>query len=560
MKTFSFARLLIAAGCLASCATPFGDAPGSGQTNGGTSSDGGDSNLDGGVLDPGVGFSFVQADGPAYVRQGQPIDITISVARYIIPGNDIKIDITGVPNGVSVDPLTLTIPSGSSTGHLTITVDPSIPQGELNVELQGLAAGATIPANTNIQLFVRGKPGTLDTSFGTDGIVDLGEDGADATGVATLPDGKIFLGGYIGSTVAVVRLTDRGIPDQTYGVDGRVRKSVGTLSSTNPTTNIVVDSSGAVVLGANVPPNPGGIALRVNPSGVIDTGFGDQGIAHLVSGATGSTKSSVQSLAQGSDGSLYFGAVNSSLSTQPNVEMKLLPDGTTGSKWANNGVQSISHSPGPECEGTNTIGKECAIISVALDPNDQLFVFQYKGDGGWLNQLDKNGQPLHSVSTTSVIEYARSLWADAKGNVLVAGEMGMADSLTILRFKLDPNLAEYVLDTDFGDPDDLDETNSGYGRFQVLPDSHLNSARGIAVMNDGTIIMGARATANGHGALGAVRLTSDGRLDTTFNQTGYVTTNIGTSEVAVEAMTVDSVGRILVVGGNGHMVAARYWQ
>ncbi|MCL2779814.1 MAG: hypothetical protein FWD73_17625 [Polyangiaceae bacterium] len=158
MKTFSIGRLLVAVGCLASCGGAFGDAPGSsdggsGQTNGGTGSDGG--GLDGGFVDPGPVFSFVQAQSPVYVRQGQEAtSIPITIARNVTPGNDIQITITSVPDGVSVAPTQLTIPSGSTTGQLAINVDPSISQGLLdgNLVLQGSAEAASATEATNLQL------------------------------------------------------------------------------------------------------------------------------------------------------------------------------------------------------------------------------------------------------------------------------------------------------------------------------------------------------------------------------------------------------------------------
>jgi len=76
MKIFSIRSLLVAVGCLASCSGSFGDAPGSpdggsSQTNGGTDPGVGVGDLDSGVVEPGPTFSFVQAVGLVYVRQGQ---------------------------------------------------------------------------------------------------------------------------------------------------------------------------------------------------------------------------------------------------------------------------------------------------------------------------------------------------------------------------------------------------------------------------------------------------------------------------------------------------------
>ncbi|MCL2779185.1 MAG: hypothetical protein FWD73_14395 [Polyangiaceae bacterium] len=130
--------MLLAVGCLASCGGAFGDAPGSSgsgssdggasdQTNGGTGSDGGGhATLDGGVVDPGVTFSFVQADGPVQqVVQEQTAIIPITITRYITPGTDIKIDIINPPDGIS-SVGSLTIAPGQSTGTLAIIARPLV--------------------------------------------------------------------------------------------------------------------------------------------------------------------------------------------------------------------------------------------------------------------------------------------------------------------------------------------------------------------------------------------------------------------------------------------------
>jgi hypothetical protein len=172
---------------------------------------------DGGVLDPGTGFSFMQADGLEYVRQGQTQNITINITRHITPGNDITIKaISGVPDHVTVE--SLIIPSGSSTGHLVVTVDKSVPQGPLSVELQGLAAGATVTANTNLQLFVRGAPGTLDTTFANGGVYeDTLNDYTSVAKVVPQSNGTILISAWndIKNREVVIRLNADGVADAT---------------------------------------------------------------------------------------------------------------------------------------------------------------------------------------------------------------------------------------------------------------------------------------------------------------------------------------------------------
>ncbi|MCL2779039.1 MAG: hypothetical protein FWD73_13640 [Polyangiaceae bacterium] len=237
MKNYSFAGLLVAVGCLASCGGPFGDAPGSsgsgssdggsGQTNGGTGdadSGGGSGKLDGGNVDPGPTFSFVQPQNLwVYVQQGQPASVTINITRGLTPGTDITIRATSQPDGVTVD--SLTILSGSSTGQLTVKVGASVPQGEVTVKLQGLAEGATVTVPMDLQLFViSGKPGTLDTSFASGGIYEDTTVDYYSVNAATPPqsDGKILVGAATiydslnySYASAVIRLNTDGAIDST---------------------------------------------------------------------------------------------------------------------------------------------------------------------------------------------------------------------------------------------------------------------------------------------------------------------------------------------------------
>ncbi|MCL2779660.1 MAG: hypothetical protein FWD73_16845 [Polyangiaceae bacterium] len=252
MKNFSIAGLLVAVGCLASCGGAFGDAPGSGSSDGGSSDQtngggtdsggGGGSKLDGGSVDPGPTFSFVQADGPVYVRQGQPISVTINIARGITPGTDITIRATSWPDGVSVG--SLTIPPGQSTGKLAITVDESIPQGELkdDLVLQGLADGATVAVPMDLKLFVRGAPGTLDPTFGSNGIYEDLTEYANVYTVVSQSDGKILIGAWNTdwATSAVIRLKADGSVDSTL-TDSSIQKISGQLG------NVTADANGRIV-------------------------------------------------------------------------------------------------------------------------------------------------------------------------------------------------------------------------------------------------------------------------------------------------------------------------
>jgi hypothetical protein len=84
--------------------------------------------------------------------------------------------------------------------------------------------------------------------------------------------------------------------------------------------------------------------------------------------------------------------------------------------------------------------------------------------------------------------------------------------------------------------------------------------RRVVVGADGKLLVAADSTVGGLAALAVWRLLPDGTTDTSFAAPqGYVVKTVGSTSVAVKTMSVDSEGRILVAGGNGEMVVARFW-
>ena len=108
------------------------------------------------------------------------------------------------------------------------------PDGEI------VAAGFAISQNGGVQNFAVARytsNGVLDTSFGTDGMmqIDFGSCCQSANKVLLQPDGKIIAVGYANtessdSDFLLARLTSDGSLDPTFGVDGKVRTSFGDLN------------------------------------------------------------------------------------------------------------------------------------------------------------------------------------------------------------------------------------------------------------------------------------------------------------------------------------------
>ncbi len=120
-----------------------------------------------------------------------------------------------------------------------------------------------------IRFTVAGVP---DASFGSQGQADPLIGGA---AHASLPDGRIVIGGSSERSLAVSRLTSQGGADATFGTGGRViTPQIGQMEAI--VGAVLVQPDGKVVLAGTLGGIQFGLA-RYNPDGSLDTSFGTGG-------------------------------------------------------------------------------------------------------------------------------------------------------------------------------------------------------------------------------------------------------------------------------------------
>lgn len=114
--------------------------------------------------------------------------------------------------------------------------------------------------------------GSLDSSFGTDGVVTTQVEnvGSEASSVVLQPDGKIVAGGEAtnsgGQGSALVRYLSNGSPDTSFGSNGIVFDADGGQSGF---TAVALQADGKILgVGHNTP------LTRFDSDGAVDTGFG----------------------------------------------------------------------------------------------------------------------------------------------------------------------------------------------------------------------------------------------------------------------------------------------
>ncbi len=94
----------------------------------------------------------------------------------------------------------------------------------------------------------------------------------------------------------------------------------------------------------------------------------------------------------------------------------------------------------------------------------------------------------------------------------------------------------------------LDTSFNGTGRVTVDFGSSTDQAYGLAIQSDGKIVVNGFTNAAGTTDNGVIRLTASGALDTTFNTTGRVITSIGSGSDFAFDLKIQSDGKILSSG------------
>jgi len=222
----------------------------------------------------------VVADGTAATDDQRTV-----VAKFNAQG---ELDTTFGTNGIATHNLAM-----GGTGEVLrgIVVQPS---GRIVISGVIEAAGAMDARDRNLAVARLMPNGTLDTSFGTGGLVtlDLGAGGLDGTtyvadnlwSMAQYPDGRLVLCGSTRRTggndsdFVTVRLTVDGARDATFATNGVFTLDIDNRSGTPRTSTVLPDgsiiSNGYMTDGGVIRP----VIYKLTPAGVLDTTFGTMGI------------------------------------------------------------------------------------------------------------------------------------------------------------------------------------------------------------------------------------------------------------------------------------------
>lgn len=443
-----------------------------------------------------------------------------------------------------------------------------------------LLIAALLVANPHIF----GMAGTLDITFnangiqpGTTAILIANQTISTAQAIAVQLDGKIVVAGYSSnnpgtSNFAVARFNTNGLLDTTFGTNGTAFTTIDNQVSGNFAYGVVIQPDGKIVLGGttrinNI--NQFAIA-RFESNGTLDTTFnaaGTQpGTAFTTSVGGYNTDNIAYAIALQQDGKIVLaGYADNGAGDYEFAVARFNSDGTIDTTFNGTGsaTTTINNQVADNQAYAMLIQQDGKIILAGHSKqagNIYEFAVARFNTNGTLDTTfnQTGGQPgtafTPSINGFNIENFAISAVLQSDGKIVVAGYTnigGNSYEFGIARFNSDG-----TLDTTFN------PTGIQPGTTSTKVDNEMASPTefgGSALQPNGKIIMGGTISNTSGGTNFALaRFTSNGLLDTTFNnngiQPGTVSTAINgngpTGNNFGYAVTLQQNGAILIAGNS----------
>ncbi|MEX0966302.1 MAG: T9SS type A sorting domain-containing protein [Bacteroidia bacterium] len=405
-----------------------------------------------------------------------------------------------------------------------------------------------------MSLTVLAQPGTLDSSFGTDGIVttSIGAENDQAYAVAVQDDGKIILGGssYVGSVsdFTMVRYNADGSLDQNFGNGGKV------ITTFSPNAFSVIRALTILpdgkILAAGQTPDQGNYhitVVRYKEDGSLDAGFATGG--KQVHNIASVSDSYVNGMAVQDDGKIVVGGYVSGFDF---MLARFNENGSVDAGFGSNGSFITEVGDGIALGSDVALQSDGKILLAGRAINvavNNFALIRCNTDGTLDAGFGDAGQVMMPISTG--FEEAKKVIVQPDGKILLVGhaEAGSGFEFAIMRLK-----ADGTLDNSFG--------NSGSALVSFgTPDAF---ATAVVLQSDGKMVVaGYTGSSNTTWKFALARLNADGTLDQGFGIGGKLTTAVGTTFDYCQAVAMQPDGKIVAAGysdsgANFDFAAARY--
>ncbi len=408
-------------------------------------------------------------------------------------------------------PVLTTAGNGMATtdfGSLSAQTRSVVIQADGKVVVVGYAQNTQSPGGYTSELVRYNADGSIDTAFGSGGIVSSGPGFAPGSGVAIQADGKIVTAGALfGSPnhFALARYNSDGSFDTSFGTGGQVVTDFG---STVP-FGMLIQPDGKIVLTGGAGNGASFAVARFNTDGSFDTSFGTDG--KVTTDFSGSTYVAGYGVAGTPDGKIVVAGIKEFVGSGFDYDFAVArynDDGSLDTSFGAGGKVTTDFASTDDIPYTVAVQADGKIVLAGItDPGNaaNFGLVRYNVDGS----LDASFGTGGKVSTDfgANLEPGNGVTIQADGKIIVAGFTVVGPSnadFALARYNSDGSL-----DASFGTGG---KVTTGFG-------SNSEVAIAVVMQPDGKIVV-TGSTASGIAGTGAdfatVRYNGDGSLDTSF--------------------------------------------
>lgn len=422
-------------------------------------------------------------------------------------------------------------------------------------------------------------PGDLDPTFGAGGIFVAAQTGTEAADMALQPDGKIVVAGSGGDHMVVYRLAGNGTLDASFGGDGIVDVTgfLGDTTEISAGWAVALQPDGKIVVAGRAGSQtnlPTDMAIaRLNPDGSPDATFGGDGRVVVDFGASFFSSVAAVVAIQDDDKILVAGGVSTQDPDMLFGLARLGPDGVLDSSFDGDGLVIVDITNSAAQRDYDTIqdlvlqpdGKIVAAGSAGGSGTSQdtdFCVARFNPDGS-LDTTFGGGDGHTEVDFFGLPDMGVAVARQPDGKLVVGGTVSTTageDDFGLARLSAEG---------------DLDATFGGDGRVTVdfpdpVPGNSHDWLADLVLDTSGRIVAAGTASsglgASAGGGFGIVRLQLDGSRDATFGLNGLVSTDVSSAYDGASAVALQTDGKIVAAGNarsgadrsSNRVAAARY--
>jgi uncharacterized delta-60 repeat protein len=383
------------------------------------------------------------------------------------------------------------------------------------------------------------KAGTLDSSFGVNGVVttDFNNGVDEAYAVALLPNKKILAAGIATinhQNFSLAQYKADGSLDKSFGKDGKVHSYFGKIFTY--TYCVAVQADGKILLGGSMSSDKGNygdyfLLIRYNKNGSLDSSFANNGIDTIIISNTFNTGGAFRSILLQPDGKI-IGAGSSSGTNYNYTVMRFMPTGKPDSSFGINGI-------------TRTIFGNDFAVGACLQPDGKIIVggngsaeflfMRYNTDGSLDKGFGNKGIVSANFGSGNIRSTCRAIALQSDGKIVAAGEIQnyreAIEGIILTRFN-----ADGTTDYSFGNR----------GGYSLNKFNYTVLCKAMALQPNGKIVL-AGSTLSNQFSFGVARYNNDGSVDTSFGPNGGVQNSFYRYSEA-NAVAIQPDGKIIAVG------------